>query len=57
MKFTPQSISDVVLIEPNVHDDGRGYFMENFRQDVFEKEIGYKVNFVQDNESRSNKGC
>jgi dTDP-4-dehydrorhamnose 3,5-epimerase len=56
MKFTPQSIADVVLIEPMVHDDGRGYFMESFRQDTFEETIGYKVNFVQDNESKSNKG-
>lgn len=57
MKFIPQSISDVVLIEPTVHSDGRGYFVETFRRDLFEKAIGYKVNFVQDNESKSNKGA
>ena len=56
MKFTPQSITDVILIEPTVHDDGRGYFMESFRQDAFESAIGYKVNFIQDNESKSTKG-
>jgi len=56
LKFTPQSIADVVLIEPIVHGDNRGYFVETFRQDLFEKTIGYKVNFVQDNESRSTKG-
>ena len=56
MKFTSQSIADVILIEPTVHDDGRGYFMESFKQDVFEETIGYKVNFVQDNESKSNRG-
>lgn len=56
MKFTPQSILDVILIEPTVHGDERGYFMESFRQDAFEEAIGYKVNFVQDNESKSNKG-
>ena len=56
MKFIPQSISDVVLIEPAVHSDGRGYFMESFKQDVFEDAIGYKVNFIQDNESKSTKG-
>ena len=56
MKFTPQSIIDVILIEPTVHDDGRGYFMESFRQDAFESAIGYKVNFIQDNESKSTKG-
>lgn len=56
MKFTPQSISDVVLIEPTVYSDNRGYFMENFRQDLFEDAIGYPVNFIQDNESKSTKG-
>jgi len=56
LKFTPQSIPDVVLIEPTVHGDNRGYFIETFRQDLFEKAIGYKVNFVQDNESKSTKG-
>ena len=56
MKFTPQSIPDVVLIDPNSHGDDRGYFVENFRQDLLEEAIGYKVNFVQDNESKSTKG-
>ena len=56
MKFTPQSIYDVVLIEPTAHGDDRGYFVETFRQDLFEQAIGYKVNFIQDNESRSSKG-
>ena len=56
MKFTPQSIEDVILIEPTTHGDDRGYFEETFRQDLFEEAIGYKVNFVQDNESKSTKG-
>ena len=56
MKFTPQSIPDVVLIEPTVHGDNRGYFIETFRQDLFDKAIGYRVNFIQDNESKSTKG-
>ena len=56
MKFIPQSIPDVILIEPTVHGDDRGYFVETFRQDLFEEAIGYKVNFVQDNESKSTKG-
>lgn len=56
MKFTPQSISDVFLIEPTAHNDERGHFMELFRQDKFEHAIGYKINFVQDNESESSKG-
>ena len=56
MKFTPQSIADVILIEPTVHGDDRGYFVETFRQDLFEEALGYQVNFVQDNESKSTKG-
>ncbi|MDB4027274.1 dTDP-4-dehydrorhamnose 3,5-epimerase [Candidatus Thioglobus sp.] len=56
MKFIPQSIKDVILIEPTIHGDGRGYFIETFRQDLLEEAIGYKVNFVQDNESKSTKG-
>ena len=55
MKFTKQSISDVILIEPTLHGDERGYFIETFRQDLFEEAIGYKVNFIQDNESKSTK--
>jgi dTDP-4-dehydrorhamnose 3,5-epimerase len=56
LKFTPQSIPEVILIEPTVHGDGRGYFVETFRQDLFEEALGYKVNFIQDNESKSTKG-
>ncbi len=39
-----------------MHVDNRGYFVETFRQDLFEEIIGYKVNFIQDNESKSTKG-
>ena len=56
MKFTPQSIKDVILIEPTTHGDDRGYFVETFRQDLLEEATGYRVNFVQDNESKSIKG-
>ena len=56
MKLTPQSIKDVILIESTIHGDDRGYFIETFRQDLLEEAIGYKVNFVQDNESKSLKG-
>ena len=56
MKFTRQSIPDVVLIEPTVHGDNRGYFVETFRQDLFEAAVDYQVNFIQDNESKSGKG-
>ena len=56
MEFIPQSIPDVWVIEPKVHGDERGYFVETFRQDKLEDALGYKVNFVQDNESKSSKG-
>ena len=56
MKFTPQIISDVILIEPKFHYDNRGYFSEVFRKDLLEEIIGYKVDFVQDSESKSEKG-
>jgi dTDP-4-dehydrorhamnose 3,5-epimerase len=56
LNFIPQSIPDVLLIEPTVHGDSRGYFMESFRQDILNDFLGYEVNFVQDNESKSAKG-
>jgi dTDP-4-dehydrorhamnose 3,5-epimerase len=56
LKFIPQSIEDVILIETTTHGDDRGYFVETFRQDLLDKAIGYKVNFIQDNESKSTKG-
>ena len=56
MEFIKQKIPEVVLIKPTVHGDERGYFVETFRQDLFEKSIGYQVNFIQDNESKSAKG-
>lgn len=55
MNFIPQSIPDVLVIEPQVHFDERGYFMESFRQDLLENKLGYQVNFIQDNESKSNQ--
>ena len=55
MQFTEQSIPGVWVIEPNVYNDPRGYFMEAFKQREFEKYIG-KVNFIQDNESKSTFG-
>ena len=56
MKFTHQLISDVILIDSLIHGDDRGYFVEIYRQDLFEEAVGYQVNFVQDNESKSTKG-
>ncbi|WP_428356111.1 dTDP-4-dehydrorhamnose 3,5-epimerase family protein [Methyloprofundus sp.] len=56
MKYTPQAIPEVILIEPKVHGNNRGYFVETFRQDLFEQATGYPVNFIQDNESKSVQG-
>jgi dTDP-4-dehydrorhamnose 3,5-epimerase len=56
MKATPLSIPDVLLIEPQVFGDDRGFFFESFNQERFEKALGRKVNFVQDNHSSSVKG-
>lgn len=56
MNFIPQTIPDIILIEPKIHGDSRGYFVETFRQDLLEKAIGYQVSFCQDNESKSTKG-
>ena len=56
MKFTRTHIRDVIIIEPQVHGDERGYFVETFRQDKLEEFLGFKVNFVQDNESKSGIG-
>jgi len=56
MKFVRQFIEDVVLIQPEVYGDTRGYFVETFRQDLFDQFMGQSTNFVQDNESKSSKG-
>ena len=56
MTFTRTKIPDVVIIDPQVHGDERGYFIETFRQDKLEAFLGFKVNFCQDNESKSSKG-
>lgn len=56
MKIIRTKLDDVFLLEPKVFGDDRGYFVETFRQDKFEEAIGYKVNFIQDNESKSTFG-
>jgi dTDP-4-dehydrorhamnose 3,5-epimerase len=55
MKATPLAIPEVVLIEPKVFGDDRGFFFESFNQTKFEAVIGRQVAFVQDNHSRSAK--
>lgn len=56
MKITRLAIPDVVLIEPKVFGDDRGFFFESFNQRKFEKAINRSASFVQDNHSRSLKG-
>jgi len=56
MQFTRTAIEDVIIIEPKVHGDDRGYFVETFRADKLEEFLGYKINFCQDNESKSSRG-
>lgn len=53
MIITPLAIPEVLRIEPRVFGDERGFFFESFRQDRFEEAVGRKVNFVQDNHSKS----
>ena len=55
MKITKTSISDLIIIEPKVFNDSRGYFFEPYNKNKFDKLIS-KTNFVQDNESKSIKG-
>ncbi|MDM7943729.1 MAG: dTDP-4-dehydrorhamnose 3,5-epimerase [Hydrogenophaga sp.] len=56
MKVTPTAIPDVLIIEPKVFGDERGFFFESFNQKAFNDATGLDVNFVQDNHSRSAKG-
>ncbi len=56
MNFIRTNIPDVIIIEPLVHGDDRGYFVETFRADKLEAFLGFKLNFGQDNESKSSKG-
>ena len=56
MKVTPSSLPEVLLIEPKVFGDARGFFMESFNQQAFDAAVGHAVAFVQDNHSRSARG-
>ena len=55
MNVTPLTIHDVLLIEPKVFGDERGFFFESFNQKAFNELTGLDVQFVQDNHSRSAK--
>lgn len=53
MQATPLAIPEVILFEPKVFGDDRGFFFESFNQAQFDAAVGRPVNFVQDNHSRS----
>jgi dTDP-4-dehydrorhamnose 3,5-epimerase len=56
MEVTSLGIPDVLLIEPRVFQDARGFFFESFREDIFKKETSLNISFVQDNHSKSSQG-
>ena len=56
MKVIPTAIPDVLIIEPKVFGDARGFFFESFNQQVFNAATGLNESFVQDNHSRSSHG-
>lgn len=55
MKYIETEIAGLWIIEPKVLSDSRGYFMESFKQEVFNQNVG-KVDFIQENESGSSRG-
>lgn len=56
IKATATEIPDVLVIEPTIYADERGYFFESFNQSDFDTVVGRKYTFVQDNQSKSKKG-
>ena len=56
MKVIPTAIPDLLILEPKVFGDARGFFMESYNATVFHDATGLSPNFVQDNHSRSGKG-
>ena len=56
MNIIKTAVPDVLILEPKVFGDDRGFFYESFNQRQFEQAIGHSVNFVQDNHSRSSQG-
>ena len=56
MKVINTKLSGCLILEPEVHEDSRGFFMESFNSTTFLKATGIEVNFVQDNHSQSTKG-
>ena len=56
MRFHTTAIADVLIFEPKVFGDARGFFMESYNQRAFAEAAGLEIDFVQDNHSRSRKG-
>ena len=56
MKVIPTDLPEVLMLEPRVFGDERGFFMESYNRRAFNDAVGYEVDFVQDNHSRSAKG-
>ena len=56
MNYIPTDIQDVFILEPRVFEDARGYFMETWREEDFNRAMGREVHFVQDNQSMSSRG-
>ncbi len=56
MKFIETKLKGCYIIEPKIFKDERGYFFESFNEELFNDRIGYKVNFIQDNQSFSKFG-
>lgn len=55
MRVTPTAIADMLLLEPRVFGDARGFFLESYNEQVFAEATGLQVHFVQDNHSRSQR--
>jgi len=56
LKITPTRLPEVLVVEPQVFGDERGFFMESWNQRAFDEAVGQEIRFVQDNHSRSGQG-
>jgi len=56
MKITPTNLPEVLIVEPRVFGDARGFFTESWNEQVFNQAVGQQIRFVQDNHSRSARG-
>ena len=56
MKVTPTALPEVLILEPRVFGDDRGFFMESYNRRAFDAAVGHAIEFLQDNHSRSARG-